>query len=275
MTKRDKLIVLSSIAIALCLMIGIVYMSGMSGSEPTFPSYSIPIILFCLLAVLAIVYFLRIRKDKYERVLNSDYYQKYETVRDIVMNSQLSTNNKKEIKEDILDILISAQKAGKSADNVVNNPVEFAESIIKTYLRPERIVVLTILDGIMYSIVFTLLASCVLWLENVKENFFSTSIDIGVLVVIFFIAFIVIPTSKGYKPKSNQSISAYILPLVMIIAFILLLGIITSILNGNELIEQFNNGKVNMIPNITIVIAYLIAVPTCVLLKVYVRKLLR
>jgi len=270
MTKRDKFIIFCSIAITLCLIVGIVCISGTSGSNSKFLSYRVPIILISLLAVLA-VYFSRIRKDKYEKMLNSEYYQKYETIRDIVMNSQLSNNSKKEIKEDILDILISAQKAEKSVDNVVNSPVEFAENIIRSYLRPERIAVLTLLDGIMFSAIFTLLASCVLWLENVRENFFSTSIDIDVLVVIFFVAFIVIPVSKAFKP--NQSIGAY--TLIIIIAFILLPGIITKVFSGNEFIEQLYNGRVNMIPNIIIFIIYLIVVPTCIFLKAYIRKLLR
>ena len=144
MTKRDKFIIFCSIVIALCLIIGIVCISGISGSNSKFLSYSVPIIIISLLAVLA-VYFSRIRKGKYEKMLNGEYYQKYEAIRDIIMNSQLSNNSKKEIKEDILDILISAQKAGKSVDNVVNSPVEFAENIIKSYLRPERIAVLTLL----------------------------------------------------------------------------------------------------------------------------------
>lgn len=272
MTKRNKFIVFCSIAIALCLIIGIVRISGISGSNSKFLSYSVPIILISLLAVFA-VYFSRIRKDKYEKMLNSEYYQKYETIRDIVMNSQLSNDSKKEIKEDILDILISAQKAEKSVDNVVNSPVEFAENIIRSYLRPERIAVLTLLDGIMFSAIFTLLASCVLWLENVRENFFSTSIDIDVLVVIFFVAFIVIPVSKAFKP--NQGIGTYTLPLIIIITFILLTGIITKVFSGNEFIEQLYNGRVNMIPNIIIFILYLIVVPICIFLKAYIRKLLR
>ena len=272
MTKRDKFIMFCSIAIALCLIFGIVYTSGISGSNSKLLSYSVPIIIISLLAVLA-VYFSRIRKGKYEEMLNGEYYQKYEAIRDIIMNSQLSNNSKKEIKEDILDILISAQKAGKSVDNVVNSPVEFAENIIKSYLRPERIAVLTLLDGIMFSAIFTLLASCVLWLENVRENFFSTSIDIDVLVVIFFVAFIVIPVSKAFKP--NQGIGTYTLPLIITIAFILLLGIITKVFSGNEFIAQLYNGRVNMIPNIIIFIVYLIAVPTCIFFKAYIRKILR
>ncbi|MCE5176085.1 MAG: hypothetical protein ABFD23_04020 [Caldisericales bacterium] len=274
MTKRDNFIIFCSIAIASCLIIGIVCISGINGSNSKFLSYSVPIILISLLAVLAVC-FSRIRKSKYERILNNEYYQKYEAIRDIIMNSQLSNNSKKEIKEDILDILISAQKAEKSVDNVVNSPVEFAENIIKSYLRPERISVLTLLDGIMFSIIFILLTNCVLWFENVKENFFSTSIDIDVLVVIFFVAFIVIPVSKSFKSKSNQSIGTYILPLIITITFILLLGIITKVFSGNEFIEQFYSSRVNIIPNIIIFIVYIIMVPTCIFLKAYVRKLLR
>ncbi len=274
MTKRDNFIIFCSIAIASCLIIGIVCISGINGSNSKFLSYSVPIILISLLAVLAAC-FSRIRKSKYERILNNEYYQKYEAIRDIIMNSQLSNNSKKEIKEDILDILISAQKAEKSVDNVVNSPVEFAENIIKSYLRPERISVLTLLDGIMFSIIFILLTNCVLWFENVKENFFSTSIDIDVLVVIFFVAFIVIPVSKSFKSKSNQSIGTYILPLIITITFILLLGIITKVFSGNEFIEQFYSSRVNIIPNIIIFIVYIIMVPTCIFLKAYVRKLLR
>lgn len=51
MTKRDKFIMFCSIAIALCLIFGIVYTSGISGSNSKLLSYSVPIIIISLLAV--------------------------------------------------------------------------------------------------------------------------------------------------------------------------------------------------------------------------------
>lgn len=272
MTKRDKFIILCSIAIALCLIIGIICAPSLSQSNSKFWLYSVPVMVISLLAILA-VYLFKIQKGKYEKMLNSEYYQKYETIRDIVMNSQISNDSKKEIKDDILDMLISAQEAGKTADNVVNNPVDFAENIIKSYFLPERIVLLTLLDGIIFSIIFILLANGVLWLENIGENFFSTRIDVGLLVVIFFVSFIVIPTSN--KPKSNRSISTYLLPLIITIVFILLLGIFANFFSSYEFVEQLHNGSVNMIPNTIILVIYLIAIPTCIFLKAFIRKIFR
>jgi hypothetical protein len=244
-------------------------MSAVSRSNTNYLSYGLPIILVSLLAVLA-VYFSRIRKSGFETMLNAAYYQKYESIRDVVMNSQLSGNSKKEIKEDIFDLLISAQKADKNIDDVVKNPAEFAENIIKAYMRPPRRFILTFLNAIVFILISILLTHFVLWLENVRENFFTTSIDINVIVVIFFLAFVAIPASNAFKPK--QSIGSYAIPLLIIVVFILLLGIFVKSFTANEFVEQLYNGSINMIPNIIVFTGYLAAIPMCILLKAHFRR---
>ncbi|MBM3709513.1 MAG: hypothetical protein FJW61_03710 [Actinobacteria bacterium] len=73
------------------------------------------------------------RKSKFEAILNNEYFQKYEIIKDAVMNSQLSNIAKKEIKEDILDMLITAQKSGKSADDTVGSPESFSRNLCNIF----------------------------------------------------------------------------------------------------------------------------------------------
>jgi len=111
MTKRNKIVLGSSIFLALCVIATVIINLKYNIQNSAIDTNSLILIgIIILLSIISVpvVYFSKVRKSKFERMLNNEYFQKYEIIRDAVMNSQLSGINKKEIKEDMLDILISA-----------------------------------------------------------------------------------------------------------------------------------------------------------------------
>jgi len=273
MTKRNKIVLLTSIFLALCVIATVIInlkytIQNSAINTNSFILIGI-IILFSIISV-PVVYFLKVRKSKFESMLSSEYFQKYEIIRDSVMNSQLSGTAKKEIKEDVLDILISAQKSNKSAGDTIGNPETFAREILKAYAKPGRLSVLSIIDGIMYFILFILGASIFIWFEQTDMSFFETGIDIRMITLFFIISFILLPVTK--KLTSTHNYWMFILPVAFRIVFVLFAEIIRRFFYSNEIIRQFLDGIVRMVPNIIILILYIVLIPIVLFFKSYIRR---
>jgi hypothetical protein len=203
-------------------------------------------------------------------MLNNEYFQKYEIIKDAVMNSQLSNISKKEIKEDVLDIIITAQKSGKSAEDAIGNPESFSQNILFAYARPGRFSILNIIDGVIYFIFFTLGASIFLWFEQTSKNLFEVSIDISMLIFFFLICFIIVPVTK--RLTSTKNYWMFLLPVSFGIAFILIAELARRFFYNAEIVRHLLEDTVKIVPNISILILYIILIPVLLFLKSYMRK---
>jgi len=273
MTNRNKIVLMTSIFLALCVIATVIL-----NLKYTINNNAININSFILMGIIIllsiisvpIVYFLKVRKRKFEKMLSNEYFQKYEIIRDTVMSSQLSGAAKKEIKEDVLDILISAQKSGKAAGDTIGNPETFAGEILITYAKPGRLPVLSIIDGIMYFVFFIIGSSMFIWFEQIDMSFFETRIDISMITFFFILSFILIPVTK--KLTSTHNYWMFILPVAFGIVFVLFAEIIRKFFYGSEIIRQFLDGPVRMVPNIAILTLYIILIPISLFFKSYIRK---
>lgn len=273
MTKRNKIVLLTSIFLALCVITTVILNLKYTIHNDAVNINSFILIgVIILLSIISIpaVYFLKVRKSKFERMLNNEYFQKYEIIRDGIMNSQLLSFNKKEIREDVLDILISAQKSGKSAEDTIGNPETFTREILIAYAKPGRLPVLSIIDGIIYFVFFVLGASMFIWFEQTDTSFYKTGIDISMLTFFFIISFILIPVIR--KLTSTHNYWMFILPVAFGVAYILFAEIIRRFFYNSEIIRQFLDGTVRMVPNIIILILYIILIPVFLFFKTYIRK---
>lgn len=88
MTTRNKVLLISSIILALLVIASVVVweITGRSSDE------KIPVVLFVTIIVISIlsvfvVYFSKIQKKKYKKLLNQDYYEQFEMIKDAVVNS--------------------------------------------------------------------------------------------------------------------------------------------------------------------------------------------
>ncbi len=273
MTKRNKIVLFSSIFLALCvigtLILNLKYTLD-NGAVNIRSLILIGILLVLSIISVPVVYFGKVRKSKFEEMLNTEYFQKYEIIKDTVRNSQLSNAAKKEIKEDVLDMLISAQKSGRKADDAVGSPEDFSRNILVAYAKPGRFPILSIIDGIVFFLFLTLGASIFLWFEQMNQSLFETGVDILMLTFFFIISFIILPVTK--KLTSTHNYWMFLLPITSGIVFVIIAELIRKFFYNNEIIRQFLDGTVRMIPSITILILFIILIPALLFLKSCVRK---
>jgi DNA-binding ferritin-like protein (Dps family) len=281
MTKRDKILLLSSILLACCVIVTAFFLIKTQPEYNTvnrelMPLITVVLIIFISIASVLLVLFKikKLHRGKAEGMLTGDYYRHYEVIRDAIANSQLSGHQKKEIKDDLLDLLISAQRAGKDAGMVTGNPERFARDILHSFARPSRFAILSLFDGAIWFLSFIVGINTLLWFENIGQSYFSITIDAGMVILIFIITVILVPLTK--KLTSTKNPWMFMLPLAFGIAYVVLLEILRRFLCSLDAIRWLLDGQLNLIPDPVVLICYIcVFVILVVCKKLFRSKLLR
>jgi DNA-binding ferritin-like protein (Dps family) len=273
MTNRNKVLLVSSIILALLVIASVVVwqINGQSNGE------KIPMVVFAVIILISVlsvfvVYFSKIQKRKYEKLLNQEYYEQYEIIKDAVANSQLSASTKKDIIEDILEILLSAQESGKNVREVIENTDMFANEIIQSFAMPFRLAMLNLYDSLIAFILMVVGASLLLWLEQTQQNFFTTELDISMTVFFLLVAFVLLPVTKIGAGKRNPWI--FIVPVAGGVLFVLMVELLRAFFYEVQAVQHFLDGTLRMVPNSMILLIYSLAIPLFLMLKRISRKYL-
>ena len=273
MTTRNKILLISSVVLAL-LVIGSVLVWQVSSVNQAdgenIPAFVVITIIVISVLSVFIVYFSKIQKKKYEKLLNEEYYEQYEIIKDAVMSSQLSAMTKKDIVEDVLELLLTAQESGEPVQFVVANSEEFARNIIQTFARPFRLAILNLYDAFIAFFLMVVGVTLVLWLEQTQQSFFLTRMDVSMLALFALVAFILLPVTKSGAGSRNPWI--YLVPVAGGVLFVLLAELLRAFFYDVKVVQQILDGTVRMVPNGMILAVYLLSIPLFLILKQISRK---
>ena len=273
MTRRDKVIVLSASLLAVCVIASALVLYVRTGKSGSIDTEALMISCCTVLAGIGsvlLVFYAKVRRRAHEKLLNDDYYHKYEIVRDAVMSSQLSAGMKREIKNDVIDLLLSAQRSGKAADSAVGDPTAFSKEIIGSSLKPGNMIVLSLLDAGIAFISFVVGVNTLLWLEHTGNSFFGVGIGVNMVVLFALIALLVIPAAR--RLVRSGSTWAFMIPIASGILFILLTEILRKYFYATGWVKTFLDGTLAMIPNAAVFTVYLVLIPLLAGLKAWLRK---
>jgi DNA-binding ferritin-like protein (Dps family) len=261
MTKRNRIILLSAALLAVLVIISAVIALGHPGADEKTDTASL-ILSCCIIAAgilsVVVVFLTKVRKGRYEKQLSAEYYSRYEIVRDAVANSQLAGATKAEIRGDLLDLLMSAQEAGKAAESVVGDPDAFAGEIIRSYSKPAYMAVLGLFDTAIAFAAFVLGVTVILWFEKTKNSFFSVGIGIDLVFFFALIAAAVLPLTKSLT--STRRNWAYFLPVAFGIAFVLITMLLREWFYSAAWVRACLDETVRMIPNAFMLAVYMLCV---------------
>ncbi|MBE0684951.1 MAG: DUF1129 family protein [Anaerolineaceae bacterium] len=275
MTTRNKALLVSSIVLALLVIASIVFweITGQSNGE-RLPAVALAAIIIISVLSVFVVYFSKIQKKKYEKLLNREYYEQYEIIKDAVANSQLSAVTKKDVIEDILELLLSAQESGKPVASVVGDPQSFSQEIMSSFAKPYRLALLDLFDSLIAFILMVVGASFMLWLEQTQQSFYVTKLDISMIAFFILVAFLLIPVTKAGTGTRNPWI--FIIPVAGGVLFVLIAELLRAFLYDVDLVRQLLDDSVRMVPNMITLIIYLLSVPLFLILKrVFRRRMLK
>lgn len=273
MTRRGKFAIGSAVTLAVMVIASSIFLllraGGARGMDTAGLVITCGAVLLSILSVFT-VYLLKGRKRKYEKLLNDEYYREYEIIQDAVLQSQLSSAVKKEIGSDILDLLLSAQEAGKSVESAVGDPAAFAREIMRAYARPGLFACLSLIDAAVTFLSVVLAAYIVTWLEQTNQSFFGLRFDVSLIAFFALIALIVIPVTKSLVSARRNW--AYLLPVACGVAFVITAELLRKYAYGVEGVRYFLDGTVPLETNPTVLIAHALLIPLLMLIKIGVRN---
>lgn len=273
MTKRNKVLLFSSTLLALLVIASVIFWqvknANQANGEKIPVGVLITIIVVSILSVF-VVYFSKVQKKKYEKLLNAEYFEQYEIIKETVMNSQLSAVTKKDIVEDVLELLLTAQESGRSIQSVIDNTDTFSMNIIQSFARPIRLAILSLYDSIIAFTLIVIGVHLVLWLEQTQQGFFATKMDISMLVLFLLVTFILLPVTK--IGANNRNPWVYLVPLAGGVLFVLVAELLRSFFYDLNGVKMFLDGSIRMVPNVGILMIYLLSIPLFLILKQISRK---
>lgn len=273
MTTRNKILLSSSIILALLVIVS-VYMWGLSSTYQVERNsiqiiFVVGIVLVSISSVF-IVYFTKIQKKKFEKLLKGSYFEQYEIIRDSIANSQLSVFSKRDVIEDVLELLLTAQESGKPVDSVIQDAESFTQDIIQTFAKPSHLTILSLYDSLIAFILMVVGASLVMWLEATQTNFFAIKLDISMVFFFLIVVFFIIPVTKGQAGTRNPWI--FMLPIAGGVLFVLVAEILRAFFYDVNGVKIFLDGSVRMVPSVEILMVYLLSIPLFLILKQFSRK---
>ncbi len=272
LTKNNKIILFSSILLALLVILSVLIWGFMDNKNPDGGNLPLPLLVTILAAAVLsvfVVFFTKIRRKKYEKSLNSAYFEKYEQVKDAVYHSQLPMGIKKEISEDVLELVLSAQNEGKQAEEVYGDVQAFSKNILSAYAKPSRFIFLNLIDSLIALILFVFGVNLFLWLENADQTIFAMRIDIAMIAFFILVAFILVPVIKSQFSSSNPWV--YLLPIVGGISFVGVAELLRFYFYENPAVQWFLDGSVRLMPNLPALLSFVVSIPLLLILKLFIR----
>lgn len=270
MTNRSRLVLLSAVLLALCLIATSLVLAFGSGGDLKGDRYLIlGFAAFAGIMSVVAVYILKVRKSTPERSLDAEYYSNYKIIKDRIVLSQLSGRAKKEVAGDVLEMLITAQKDGRRPADVVGDPIRFAYDIIASFANPARLLLLDVLDSVFYFVVFVLLTSLAIWAGSPGLGLYEVSVGYDMVLLFILVSFVVIPVSKSLT--ATRMFWAYLLPLAFGIGYIAFMGLLRRDFYGTVAVAGFLDSGIPMIPGLWALALYILAVPAAMLVKGAIR----
>lgn len=259
MTNRSKVIFLSSLLLAICVIVSAIMLiiAGRGTSSSTSTTAIAASIIFISMMSVILIYFTKIKRRHDEIKLNESFFREFEIIKDIVTSSTLPRHYKKSILEDVLEILLTAQTAGRSVDSSIGDAESFAKDIIDACIGKPHTIINSLIDGAIAFILFMLLITSLLWIEDISQGFFNQSIDISMILFCAVISFALIPMIRLLIFRKSPW--AYVIPLFSGLCFIGIIKLLRFYFYEANVIKILLDGTFIMIPNI-VVFVFLFAV---------------
>lgn len=256
MTSRSKFVLSVAVLLAVMVIASSVFLA-ISGNRETEGTVSISAtIVIGIVAILsvAVVYNGKVRKSKVEAMLNKEFFLSYEQIKDSIHSSDLPKARIREINDEVLDMLLSAQKAGRKPQDVIGDPKVFIARVMESSARPGRMFLSGLINSIGAFILFILGITLVLWMEEPDAGYFGTSMDANMVILAGLISFIVLPLTKVLIRRSTL---AFGIPVAFGVLFVLGMEVLRA--GNNKEVTAILDVSIRMVPSILALGGYLVA----------------
>ena len=249
-SKKSRWMIYSSLLLSVLLIVTIVFsvVVGRKGGLDTQREMWFVIGMIALAVVsFVLVLVSRLRRGRYAKMLDERYYAAYEKIVYAFNTSVLGFGERREIKQDILGMLMEGQQAGRPVDNVVGSDISaFVIKVQKSFGYRSGFW-FNLLASVQYVTILVVFIQVILYFENIGvKNFFEAEIGLSLFVMFIPLAFIIYPLIKRQMRKEH-SISAFIIPFAFGILFIVMLIVLDITAYHVAWVKYFLDTKIRMI----------------------------
>lgn len=269
MTNRSKYILVSVFLLALLLVAGIA--GNLWQAQPTRAQtyvYSFLIILSTL--AVPFLHWLRVRRHGYEKVLLPEYLERYEAAKEVIGQTPLVAATQQNILGDVLDLLMTAQKTGRSAEGAMPDPAGYATEAIRACGSHRRTWWSQLPAAVLDLICFVLVAQLLYWLEDTRKSMFIIQQGYDLLFFYLLLAFVLLPwlSSDWTADRAWRSL----LPLGCGLLYVVLAAIMRYFTSQYVILQTIMNGGVNVIPNPLVLAILLVMIPLLLLIRLWLPR---
>jgi|GEM_PF-2056311 len=236
---------------------------------------AIVVVLLALIAVFSIVIAKKIRARKYT-MLNKEFKEAIDDIMLIVGTSNMSRINKKEIREDLLDLFASAVADNKSLKDVIGSDMEgFAADIIEAHGAKNGYFVYS-LSGLQYCILYLVFVQLYEYFRNLGSGagFFDSHVEVSTVILFCMIAFLTVPLMMYMKDVALRTDRTWLMIVGFVVQPIITLGVFIGFIEmleagvySGEWVDTVLNGNVVIFKN-----AEAVLIAAGVLLLVWLLK---
>ena len=273
MTRNSKIRIGVALFIGMMLIVSIsIYLRIVLSQERM--SFAILMIAGVLIALAILSIFMtyrKISKEGYEKDLNGKYLELYERVKEFLDHENISKKSREEIKEEVLDIILSSQKEMRDPEEIFGENFERAiENWVESYGTSNKMITL-IIDSLMLFFVFMISMHLLNYIENLEIEFFKVEIDNFMLIYIALITFIMVPIARIFSRKGKYIL--YIgIPMIIVGIFVTFTEISHRILPESNFTRWYNEGSINLISSPFILFAFIGMAVFLFIVKRMIRK---
>ncbi len=229
------------------------------------------IITIAVLAVLSMV-FTRIKLRKNTKNLSREFFEAYEDIADKLNGLSMSSLEKKETLSDILDLFLQADRDNRNVNDVIGeNTNEFVKQIHESFGYRSKFIY-NLLTGVQYSIIYVLMMQGAAYLRNSSQSFFNQEVSLSLFLLLISVAFICVPFMVNCIRNGKILIAATI-PIAVMVVFIATMETLHAFFLHIPFLYTIVEGGVNIMPNLTVLILWILTFVLASLLKIVQRKL--
>jgi len=243
-STKSKWMIVSSFLVSAAL-IATLALKIAAGSWETSAVFVIGLITLAVAAFVGTTV-IRLRRSGYAKKLNESYFAEYEKINDALSNSVMSRAEIKEVKQDVVSLMLDAQSQGRDAKEVVGETGAFIRRVQDSFGYRNRFL-FQLLSVVQYGIFFIVIIQLLIFFEQGGQTgFFDITIGLSMFVMLMIMILAVYPVIRSAMRK-DKSVLPFALPLGFGIGYIALLILLDTAVGRIGWVRVYLDSDIGMI----------------------------
>jgi DNA-binding ferritin-like protein (Dps family) len=243
-STKSKWMIVSSFLVSAAL-IATLALNIAAGSWETSAVFVIGLITLAVAAFVGTTV-IRLRRSGYAKKLNESYFAEYEKIKDALSNSVMSRAEIKEVKQDVVSLMLDAQSQGRDAKEVVGETGAFIRRVQDSFGYRNRFL-FQLLSVVQYGIFFIVIIQLLIFFEQGGQTgFFDITIGLSMFVMLMIMILAVYPVIRSAMRK-DKSVLPFALPLGFGIGYIALLILLDTAVGRIGWVRVYLDSDIGMI----------------------------